>query len=146
MNLGCAPGTWSSFHPAKEHQTLEGIQHPDINEIFSNLFDPFLNSPIREQCEINSRMDIRIRSNKQSVDNQIEINQMSKTDIICNHKDNIAAGRGPCPTFEIRFCCEKNENDFEWVTELSDDQSFIDDEYQGRIRIAKTRTGLRIPG
>ena len=85
-------------------------------------------------------MDIRIRSNKQSVDNQIAINQMSKTDIICNNKD------GPCPTFEVRFCCEKNENDFEWVTELSIDQSFIDDEYQGRIRNVQTRTGIRIPG
>ena len=60
---------------------------------------------------------------------------LDKQEIICNNKENIAAGRGPCPTFEVRFCCEKIETHFEWITSPPEY-----DEYQGKIKDARTRT------
>ena len=63
-------------------------------------------------------MDVRLKSNKKDVPASQFIIDRDNQEVKCELVSHEASDRNErsCPEFEIRFCCEKNKNDVEWVS------------------------------
>ena len=100
--------TWTQFHRSK---TENGSQVANINDTFADFYDPFINGRISEQCSNSSSIDVRLRSNKKEISTSGFLFEITDQMIIC--KDG---GNRFCPEFEIRLCCERNNQDIEWIS------------------------------
>ena len=100
--------TWTQFHRSR---TEYGKQVAKITDLFADFYDPFVNGLISEQCSNSSTIDVRLRSNKKEISTSGFIFDITDQMAIC--KDNVNES---CPEFEIRFCCERNNQDIEWIS------------------------------
>ena len=102
--------TWSRFYRSIHEN---GITKGGINAIFANFYDPFINGLISEQCSVTATMDVQIQSNKKDVRSSEFTFEKDNQEIKCVDADNNGK---LCPEFEVRFCCERNDQDPEWIS------------------------------
>ena len=100
--------TWTQFHRSK---TENESQVANINDTFADFYDPFINGIISEQCSNSSAIDVRLRSNKKEISTSGFLFDITDQMIIC--KDDVNQS---CPEFEIRLCCERNNQDIKWIS------------------------------
>ena len=103
--------TWTRFHRSREEN---GVQIANINEAFADFYDPFVNGLISEQCSNTSKIDVRLRHNKKDFSTSGLVFDISDQEVKCTDGGNNGEA---CPKFEIRFCCEKNNQDLEWISQ-----------------------------
>ena len=99
--------TWTRFYPSREEN---GIQIANIHDSFADFYDPFINGLISEQCSNSSTIDVRLRHNKNDVPLSDLIIDSDNQEVKCKNADR------SCQEFEIRFCCEWNDQDIEWIS------------------------------
>ena len=99
--------TWTRFYQSKEEH---GTQIASMYDSFANFYDPLINGLISEQCSNSSAIDVRLRSNKNDVKPSDYIIYTYYQEVMCANYDK------SCQEFEIRFCCERNDQDLEWIS------------------------------
>ena len=103
--------TWTRFHHSRNEN---GIKSANINGAFADFYDPFVNGLISEQCSNTSKIDVRLRHNKKDFSTSGFIFDTTDKEVKCIDGE----GNGEaCPEFEIRFCCERNNQDLEWISQ-----------------------------
>ena len=118
--------TWTRFYQSNEKY---GIQMATINDPFADFYDPLINGLISEQCSNASAIDVRLRSNKNDVIPSDYIVDLYYQEAMCKNTGN---NRQTCHEFEIRFCCERNNQDLEWISKAREiDNGGGDDDGNG---------------
>ena len=107
--------TWTRFYQSKEEH---GAQIASMYDPFADFYDPLINGLISDQCTNSSVIDVRLRSNKNDVLASDYIIDTYYQEVICaNYPDQ------SCKEFEIRFCCERNEQELEWISKARDNSN-----------------------
>lgn len=103
--------TWTRFYPSRNEN---GIEMANIHDAVADFYDPFVNGLISEQCSNTSTIDVRLRMNKKGFSTSGFIFDISDQEVKCKDAENNGES---CPPFEIRFCCERNNKDVEWISQ-----------------------------
>ena len=114
--------TWSKFHSAKvEEKNKQKIRKAEINDPNADFYDPFLNGLISEKCSKESVMDVRLRTNKKDIASSEIAFEQNYQSIICTDGENHS-----CPDFEVRFCCERKDEEVKWISSPREYDDFED--------------------
>ena len=103
--------TWTRFYQSRNEN---GIEMANIHDAFADFYDPFVNGLISEQCSNTSTIDVRLRKNKKDFSVSGFIFDINNQEVKCEGDKNNGQA---CPEFEIRFCCERNNRNLEWISQ-----------------------------